>query len=48
VAALIISVRPELPGSLVRRNKRYFLTIQEGLATGYNGCRFCLQQHDTG
>lgn len=111
VAALILSVRPELPGSLARRileescdqigplayvngrnnqfgrgrvnarralemaraapignartselhhpscqwvrwmasrNKRYFLTVQEGLAAGYNGCRFCLPQHDTG
>jgi subtilisin family serine protease len=30
------------------RNKRYFMTIQEGLAAGHNGCRFCMPQHDTG
>ena len=33
---------------MATRNKRYFLTVQEGLAAGHNGCRFCLPQHDTG
>ena len=33
---------------MAARNKRYFLTVQEGLAVGHNGCRFCLPQHDTG
>ncbi len=24
-------------------NKRYLLTVEEGLDTGYNGCAFCLR-----
>ena len=30
------------------RNKVPFATIQDGLARGYNGCAFCLPDHDTG
>ena len=30
------------------RNKVAFATIQDGLARGYNGCAFCLPEHDTG
>jgi hypothetical protein len=31
-----------------QRNKIPFATIQDGLARGYNGCAFCLPEHDTG
>ena len=29
-------------------NKRAFLTVQEGIAAGYNGCYYCLHTFDTG
>ncbi len=33
---------------MATRNKRYLLTVQEGLNAGYNGCAYCLRQYDTG
>ncbi len=30
------------------RNKVRFLTVEEGLDAGYNGCWYCLREHDTG
>jgi hypothetical protein len=33
---------------MASHNKRYFLTVQEGVAAGYNGCYYCLHAFDTG
>lgn len=33
---------------ILPKNKIPFLTIQEGVTWGYNGCRFCLPGYDTG
>ena len=33
---------------MASHNKRYFLTAQEGIAAGYNGCYYCLHAFDTG
>jgi len=35
-------------GRMATHNKRYFLTVQEGIAAGYNGCYYCLHAFDTG
>ena len=32
---------------ILPRNKVPFLTVQEGIARRYNGCRFCLPEYDT-
>ena len=35
-------------GLMNRRNQLYFDEMDEALSNGYNGCRFCLPEHDTG
>ena len=33
---------------LLPEHKIPFLTVEDGLRHGYNGCRFCLSRYDTG
>lgn len=35
-------------GQMSRNNKVYMLTDDEGLSAGYNGCAFCMPEHNTG
>ena len=30
------------------RNRRYYCTLEDAIADGYNGCAFCLPRYDTG
>jgi subtilisin family serine protease len=35
-------------GLMSERNKVFWLTDDEGLSAGYNGCAFCMPEHNTG